>query len=136
MRLAILLASLLMLSACSKTESDATLVFASAFSMQAPPGNVVALNGYRLERRKFFKVSGEMWRLHLAGPGARQFVRERWRDLRLGNPRVFLQGTQTPWFAPGREVKYFTYISPSDPAVTVMERDGSEEVFIAYDDTR
>jgi hypothetical protein len=101
--------------------------------MDAPPANVAPLNGYRMERRRFFVMSSEMWRLHLAGPGAKTFVRQQWPDLRIGNPQVFLQGTQTPWFAPGRHIKYFTYFSPSNPAVTVMEIDESDEVFIAYD---
>jgi hypothetical protein len=132
MRLPVLLAVLILLSACSKTESDPAQVFANAFS-QAPSTGVVALHGYRLERRKWFVISNQMWRLHLAGPDAKKFVRQKWPDLRMGNPRVFLQGSQTPWFAPGRHVRYLTYISPSDPAVTVMQIDESDEVFIAYD---
>jgi hypothetical protein len=133
MRLSLLLASLLLLSACSKTDSDAGRIFENAFAMQAPPSGVVSLHGYRMERRRFFVVSEEMWRLHLAGPDAKKFVRQRWPDLRMGNPRVFLQGSQTPWFAPGRHVKYSTYISATNPAVTVMETDDSDEVFVAYD---
>jgi hypothetical protein len=133
MRLLVLLASLLLLGACSKTDSDAANVFENAFSMQAPPGDVVALHGYRWERRKFFITREQMWRLHLGGPGAKKFVRQRWSDLRLGSPRVFLQGSQTPWFAPGRNVPYSTYISAADPAITVMESDDSDDVFVAYD---
>jgi len=133
MRLTVLLASLLLLGACSQTDSNAASVFENAFSLQAPPNGVVPLHGYRMERRKWFVVSKEMWRLHLAGPGAKEFVREQWPDLRRGNPQVFLQGSQTPWFAPGRHVKYTTMFSTAHPAVTVMETDDSEEVFIAYD---
>jgi len=131
MRLLCLFASLLLLSACSKTDSDAASVFQSAFSA-SPPGDVVVLHGYRLERRKWFE-SAHMWRLHLGGPGAKRFVDERWPDLQPGIRRVFVQGSQTPWFAPGKELKYLTYNSVSDPAVTVMQPEGAEELFIAYD---
>ena len=133
MKRAILLLAALLLSACSSTDSDAQRVFQAAFGMEAPPANVAPLHGYRMERRRWFVVSGAMWRLHLAGPEAKTFARQQWPDLRLGNRQVFFQGTQTPWFAPGRHIKYFTYFSPSNPAVTVMETDTSEEVFIAYD---
>jgi hypothetical protein len=133
MRRPLLLASLLLLVACSQTDSDAARVFENAFAMQAPPSDVVPLHGYRLERRRYFVLSDEMWRLHLGGPGAKRLVHQHWPDLRLGNPRVFLQGSQTPWFAPGRHVKYSTFISPSQPAVTVMETDDSDEVYVAYD---
>ena len=132
MKRAILLVAALLLSACSSSDSDAQRVFQAAFAMEAP-ANVAPLHGYRMERRRWFVMSAEMWRLHLAGSGAKAFARERWPDLRLGNRQVFFQGTQTPWFAPGRHIKYFTYFSPSNPAVTVMETDTSEEVFIAYD---
>jgi hypothetical protein len=132
MKRLVLLVSLL-LCACSSTDSDAARVFEKAFSMQAPPGDVIPLHGYRLERRKGFGSSELLWRLHLTGPGAKQLVRRQWPDLRLGNPRVFLQGSQTPWFAPGRHLKYSTFISSANPAITVMEIDASEEVFIAYD---
>jgi hypothetical protein len=128
-----MLAFWLVISACSQTDSDARRVFATAFSMQAPPSGVMPLNGYRLERRRWFVMSEEMWRLHLAGPDAKQFVRQQWPDLRLGNPQVFLQGSQTPWFAPGRHVKYSTFISRSRPEITVMQTEESDEVFIAYD---
>jgi hypothetical protein len=130
MKLLALLAALL-LCACSNTDSDPTRVFEKAFSMQAPPGDVVPLHGYWLERRKGF-TSEQLWRLHLQGPGAKQLVRRQWPDLRLGNPRVFLQGSQTPWFAPGRHLKYSTFISSTHPGITVMEIDESDEVFIAY----
>jgi hypothetical protein len=133
MRLPVLLASLLLLGACSNTDSDALRVFENAFAMQAPPSGVAALHGYRLERRRWFVIRNEMWRLHLAGPDAKKFVRERWPDLRLGNPQVFLQGAQTPWFAPGRHIKYSTFISRTHPAITVMQTDESDEVFVAYD---
>lgn len=133
MRLPILLASLLLLSACSETDSNAARVFESAFGMSAPPSGVVALHGYRLERRRYFVLSDEMWRLHLGGPGAKQFVRQRWSDLRPAVRRAYVQGSQTPWFAPGRHVKYITLVSNSDPAVMVMQTDESDEVFIAYD---
>jgi hypothetical protein len=132
MRLPILLTCLLLLSACSQTESNAARVFESAFAMEAPPGDVVVMNGYRLERRKWFETK-EMWRLHLAGPGAKRFAEKRWPDLQPGVRRVFVQGSQTPWFAPGKELKYITYRSPTDPAVTLMQPEGSQEVFIAYD---
>lgn len=132
MKLPCLLASLLLLCACSKTDSDAASVFNSAFSA-APPSDVAVLHGYRLERRKWFVSSGHMWRLHLAGPGAKRFVTHRWPDLQPGIRRVFIQGSQTPWFAPGKELKYITYGSASDPAVTVMQPEGAEEVFVAYD---
>ena len=133
MRLLGLLASLFLIGACSHTDSDAAKVFEIAFSMHAPPSDVVALHGYGLERRKFFITRKRMWRLHLGGPGAKKFVRQRWPDLQLGSPRVFLQGSQTPWFAPGRNVQYSTFISAADPAITVMESDDSDEVFVAYD---
>jgi hypothetical protein len=136
MRLAVLLASLLLLSACSEMDSNAAHVFEKAFSMQAPPEGVVAVHGYRMERKKFFVTTEQMWRLHLAGPSARRFVRQQWPDLRLGVPRVFFQGTQTPWFAPRKDVQYFTYVSVKNPGVTVMETDASDEVFIAYDGPR
>jgi hypothetical protein len=131
MKLLVLLASLL-LFACSNTDSDPARVFEQAFSGK-PPGDVVPLHGYRLERRKGFFASEQLWRLHLTGPGAKQLVRKQWPDLRLGNPKVFLQGSQTPWFAPGRHLKYSTFFSSTNPAITVMEIDDSEEVFIAYD---
>jgi hypothetical protein len=132
MRLPFLLATLFLLSACSNTDSDAARVFENAFSTQ-PPTGVAVLHGYRVERRRFFATE-EMWRLHLAGPGADKFVRQRWPDLRLGMPRVFLQGIQTPWFAPGKDLKqYKTYMSQSNPAVTVMASETTDEVFIAYD---
>jgi hypothetical protein len=133
MRLLLAFASLLLLAACSKTDSDAGRIFESAFSMQAPPSDVVPLHGYRLERRRYFVLRDEMWRLHLGGPGAKRLVHQQWPDLQLGNSRVFLQGSQTPWFAPGRHVKYLTFISPSQPALTVMETDASDEVYIAFD---
>jgi hypothetical protein len=133
MRRLVLLASLLLLGACSNTDSDAAKVFENAFSMRAPPSDVVALHGYRWERRKFFITREQMWRLHLGGPGAKKFVRQRWSDLQLGSPRVFLQGSQTPWFAPRKDVQYSTFTSASDPAITVMETDDSDEVFMAYD---
>jgi hypothetical protein len=132
MRLPLLLATLFLLSACSNTDSDAARVFDNAFSTQ-PPTGVTVLHGYRVERRRFFATE-EMWRLHLAGPGADKLVRQQWPDLRLGMPRVFLQGIQTPWFAPGKDLKqYRTYMSQSNPAVTVMESETTDEVFVAYD---
>lgn len=133
MRLVVLFASLLMLSACTQTESDAMRVFERAFGMQAPPEGVVALNGYRLERRRFFVISDAMWRLQLSGPKAREFVFERWPDLRATTVRSFVQGSQTPWFAPGRHVKYIILVSEQDPAVMVMQAVDSQDVFIAYD---
>jgi hypothetical protein len=135
MRLAILLASLLLLSACTEADSNAARVFERAFALEAPPSGVVALNGYRLERRRFFVVSDAMWRLHLGGPGAKDFVQQRWPDLRAGTRRAFVQGSQTPWFAPGRHVRYIILVSAQDPAVTVMQTVDSDEVFIAYDPT-
>lgn len=132
MRLTVLLASLLLLAACANTESDPVQVFESAFSIQ-PPEGVVPLHGYRVERRRFFVVTDVMWRLHLGGPNAESFVRQRWPDLRPGRLRAFVQGSQTPWFAPERDIKYVTFLSDSDPSVLVMQRQGSEEIFIAYD---
>lgn len=134
MRLSILLACLLALTACSKTttESDPKAVFAAAFGMDAAPDGVAIVNGYRLERSKWGKEK-HMWRLHLTGLEAKKFAQQRWPDLTPGIRRVFVQGTQTPWFAPGKELKYITYRSPKDPAVTVMNPEGSTEVFIAYD---
>ena len=133
MRFAILLTSLLMLSACSSTESNPAQVFANAFSMESPPSGVEVLHGYRLERRRFFVVSEQMYRLHLAGPNAIEFVREQWPDLEAATMRSFVQGSQTPWFAPGRDVKYVTLTSKSDPAVMVMLNPQSKDVFVAYD---
>lgn len=132
MRLALLLTSLLMLVACSSTESDPARVFESAFEM-APPNGVAVLHGYRLERRRFFVVREAMWRLHLGGPNAVAFTRQRWPDLEAATVRSFVQGSQTPWFAPGREVKYVTLKSSADPAVMVMLNPQSDDVFIAYD---
>jgi hypothetical protein len=131
-RVAILLVSMLFLSACSSTESDPLRVFESAFG-QTPPADVEALHGYRLERRRFFVITEAMWRLHLSGPGAVDFVRARWPDLEAATVRSYVQGSQTPWFAPGREVKYVTWKSPSDPAVMVMLHPQSKEVYVAYD---
>lgn len=133
MRVAILLASLLLLSACSKTDSNPARVFESAFGMESPPSGVVPVNAYRLERRRFFVVSNAMWRLHLSGPGADEFVRQRWPDLRADIRRSFVQGSQTPWFAPGRHIQYIILTSPSDPAVMVMLTPNASDVFIAYD---
>lgn len=134
MRLVVLFASLFLLSGCgAQTDSDAASVFQSAFGMQAPPSGVVALNGYRLERRRFFVISDTMWRLHLSGPGARDFVRERWPDLRATTVRSFVQGSQTPWFAPGRHIKYVILVSEQDPSVMVMQSVDSDDVYIAYD---
>ena len=132
MRLAILLASLLMLSACTDTDADARRVFQSAFATEALPNGVVPLNGYLFERRRYFVLSDQMWRLHLGGPGAKEFVKQRWPDLRADMPRSFVQGSQTPWFAPGRDVKYTVLVSPTEP-ITVMYTNESDEVFIAYD---
>jgi hypothetical protein len=128
--LPLLLASLLLLAACSQTDtdSDPAHVFQYAFSMQEPPSGVVALHGYRLKRG-----TTSIWRLHLGGPGAKQFVAERWPDLEAAVRRSFVQGSQTPWFAPGREVPYVTLVSPSDPGVMVMQTVSSDDVFIAYD---
>jgi len=135
MRLIFTLTTLLLLGACSGTdiESDPAAVYAVAFGAEAPPRDVIPLHGYRMERRKFFTTSEHMWRLHIKGPGAKDLVRKRWPDLIYGIRRVFFQGTQTPWFAPGRTLKYQTLISKSDPSVTVMQSDDSDEVFIAYD---
>jgi hypothetical protein len=133
MRLSILLASLFLLTACTETDSNAARVFESAFSMSAPPSGVVALHGYRLERRRYFVQKDAMWRLHLGGPAAKEFVQQRWPDLHAGIRRAFVQGSQTPWFAPGRHVQYVTLVSNSDPAVTVMMTVSSDDVFIAYD---
>jgi hypothetical protein len=134
MRLSLLLACLLALTACSKTktESDPKAVFAAAFHMDAAPDRVAVVNGYRLERSKWGETK-QMYRLHLVGLDAKKFAQQRWPDLTPGIRRVFHQGTQTPWFAPGKELKYITYRSPSDPAVTVMNPEGTTEVFIAYD---
>jgi len=131
-KFAILLASLLFLSACSSTDSDPARIFESAFG-QAPPSGVEALHGYRLERRRFFVISEAMWRLHLSGPGAMDLVRQRWPDLEAATVRSYVQGSQTPWFAPGREVKYVTLKSAADPAVMVMLNPQSSDLFIAYD---
>lgn len=133
MRLAVLFVTLFLLGGCTQTESNASRVFEAAFAMPAPPSGVVALNGYRLERRRFFVVSNAMWRLHLSGPGAKQFVYDRWPDLAAATRRAFVQGSQTPWFAPGREVQYVILMSARDPAVTVMMRPSVDDVFIAYD---
>jgi hypothetical protein len=128
--LPLLLASLLMLTACSRTDTDsnAARVFEYAFSMQSPPNGVVVLNGYRLHRG-----TTSIWRLHLSGPGAKQFVAQRWPDLEAAIRRSFVQGSQTPWFAPGRDVQYVTLVSRSDPGVMVMQTVRSDDVFIAYD---
>jgi hypothetical protein len=129
-KLPLLLASLLLLAACTQTDSDSdpTRVFAYAFSMQSPPSGVVARNGYRLKRG-----TTSIWRLQLSGPAAKQFVAQRWPDLTAAIRRSFVQGSQTPWFAPGRDVKYVTLVSPSDPGVMVMMTVDSDDVFIAYD---
>jgi hypothetical protein len=132
MRLPIVLAAVLLLSACTETDSNALRVFDSAFEMDAPPNNVIVLNGYRLERKSIM-ANKQMWRLHLSGPGAKSFVHERWPDLESTMVRNFVQGSQTPWFAPGREVKYVNLVSKSDPAVMVMMSPRADEVFIAYD---
>ena len=128
----ILLLCLAMLCACSESHSNAARVFETAFALEAPPRDVVPLNGYLLERRRYFVVSEQMWRLHLGGPGAKDLVHKRWADLRSDLPKSFVQGSQTPWFAPGRDVKYTVLVSPSEP-VMVMYTPGSDEVFIAYD---
>lgn len=133
MRVAILLVTLFLLGGCTQTESNASRVFEGAFAMPAPPNDVIALNGYRLERRRFFVVGNAMWRLHLSGPGAKRFVHERWPDLSAATRRAFVQGSQTPWFAPGRDVQYVILESAQDPAVTVMMRPSVDDVFIAYD---
>ena len=80
MRLILLLTSLLMLAACTQTDANAGRVFQNAFATTAQPTDVVPLNGYRMERRKWFALK-QMWRLHLAGPGARKLVHQRWPDL-------------------------------------------------------
>jgi hypothetical protein len=134
MRLPLLLACMLALTACSRTstESDPKTVFAAAFQMDTAPDGVAVVKGYRLERSKWGETK-QMYRLHLTGLEAMRFTQQRWPDLAPGIRRVFIQGSQTPWFAPGKELKYITYRSPSDPAVTVMNPEGSTEVFIAYD---
>ena len=135
MRRVALLLSIVLLSACSGTniESDPATVYAAAFGAEAPPRDVIPLHGYRMERRKFFTTSEHMWRLHIKGPGAKELVHKRWPDLVYGIRRVFFQGTQTPWFAPGRTLKYQTLVSKSDPSVTIMLSTDSDDVFIAYD---
>ncbi|HEY8537337.1 MAG TPA: hypothetical protein VIL28_00640 [Steroidobacteraceae bacterium] len=134
MRVVIALASLLLLSGCgAEITSDPVRVFQEAFGMQEPPEGVVPLHGYQLERQRFFSKRLEMWRLHLGGPRAQEFVRERWPDLEATTVRAFVQGTQTPWFAPGREIKYVNLVSKSDPAVLIMLQPQAQEVFIAYD---
>lgn len=135
MRLAVLLASVFLLSACGpKIESNPALVFEAAFQMQAPPSGVAAVNGYRLERGRF--PGDAMWRLQLSGPQAHEFVHQRWPDLSAATRRSFVPGSQTPWFAPGsRDVQYVILESARDPAVMVMMRPSSEDVFIAYDPT-
>jgi hypothetical protein len=133
MRVLIAIASLLLLSACSETSSDPMRVFQQAFGMQEAPDGVVPLHGYQFVRTRFFVKRVEMWRLHLAGPRAREFVRERWPDLEATTVRAFVQGSQTPWFAPGREIKYVNLVSKSDPAVLIMMQPQSQDVFIAYD---
>lgn len=132
MRLAVLIASVFLLSACAKTESDPARVFEAAFQMEAPPSGVTAVNGYRLERGRF--ADDATWRLQLSGPHAREFVYQRWPDLSAATRRSFVPGSQTPWFAPGsRDVQYVILESERDPAVMVMTRPSSEDVFIAYD---
>lgn len=134
MRVLIAIASLLLLSACGgETSSDPVRIFQDAFGLQEVPEGVVPLHGYQLARQRFFAKRVEMWRLHLVGPRAQAFVRERWPDLEATTVRSFVQGTQTPWFAPGREIKYVNLVSKSDPAVYVMLHPQSQEVFIAYD---
>lgn len=131
-KLAIILVSLAMLSACSSASTDPAQIFEAAFE-QAPPAGVEVLHGYRLERRRFFVISDSMWRLHLKGQGARPFVYERWPDLEAVTVRSFAQGMQTPWFAPGRDVQYVTLKSPTDAGVMVMLNPQSSDVYIAYD---
>lgn len=134
MRLLTLFAFLVLLSACSQTNTDsnATSVFSIAFSMQEPPSGVAVLHGFRLETREWGE-SKHMWRLHVQGPGAKHLIEQRWPDLHPGIRRVFIQGSQTPWFAPGKELKYITWSSDADPAVTVMQPERTDEYFIAYD---
>ena len=134
MRLAVLLTSLLILAGCSQTTSDPTEVFRAAFpTTQAAVDGVAVLHGYRVERRRFFVVKESMWRLHLGGPRAIEFVRSQWPDLEAATMRSYVQGSQTPWFAPGRDVKYVTLTSKTQPAVMVMLNPQSQEVFVAYD---
>ena len=133
MRVLVTLMSVLLLSACTDIDNDAGRVFEIAFGTPTPPSDVIPLHGYRMERKKFFVTSEHTWRLHLKGPGAKQLIHKRWPDLVFDLRRVFFQGTQTPWFAPSRTLKYSTLVSPSDPAVTIMQSDDSDEVFIAYD---
>ncbi len=133
MRLAVLLTSVFLLCGCAaKTESNPALVFQAAFAMETPPSGVVAVNGYRFERGRF--PGDAMWRLQLSGPRAREFVYERWPDLAAATRRSFVPGTQTPWFAPhSRDLQYVILESARDPAVLVMARPATEDVFIAYD---
>ena len=132
MRFAALIVALLVLAGCSQSSSDPAQVFQSAFA-SPPPEGVEVLHGYRVEKRRFVVIKEEMWRLHLGGPEAIEFVRARWPDLEAATMRSFVQGSQTPWFAPGRDVKYVTMTSKANPAVMVMLNPQSEEVFIAYD---
>lgn len=133
MRLALLLACFVLLTGCSKSSSDAAEVFRSAFPTHTAEEGVEVLHGYRVERRRFFVIKEEMWRLHLGGERAIDLVRARWPDLEAATMRSYVQGSQTPWFAPGRDVKYVTLTSKAEPAVMVMLNPQSEEVFIAYD---
>lgn len=133
MRWVVVLVALGFIAACSRTDADAQRVFEGAFGAAEPPANVVSVHGYRLERRRYFVQTDEMWRLHLSGSGAKDFVKQRWPDLGVATSRVFFQGTQTPWFAPGRDVKYLTFKSPSNPNVTVMLTHEAEDVYVAYD---
>ncbi len=131
-KLAILLMSVLILSACSSAHTDPVRTFEVAFD-HAPPSSLDVPNAYLLERRRFFVISESTWRLHLRGPGARQLVFDRWPDLEAATVRSFVQGAQTPWFAPGRDIQYVTLRSPTDPAVMVMLNPHASDVFIAYD---
>jgi hypothetical protein len=128
-----LLATLLLFTACSQTdtESDPAAVFSAAFPEQSPPSDVAVLHGFRLKSREWGE-SKHMWRLHLKGPGTKRLIEQRWPDLQPGIRRVFVQGSQTPWFAPGRELKYITFTSAAEP-VTVMQAERTDEYFIAYD---
>ena len=90
-------------------------------------------SGTGFRERRFFVISEAMWRLHLSGPGAMDLVRQRWPDLEAATVRSYVQGSQTPWFAPGREVKYVTLKSAADPAVMVMLNPQSSDLIIAYD---
>lgn len=132
MRRFLVVLSLLLLTACTRTDSDAMRVFEHAFGTDDPPAGVSVDHGYLWENRHLLVFYEEVWRLHLSGPSANHFVEQRWPDLKSGTPDYVAVSPETPWFRAGEGAHYSWWLSDKDPYVQVMRSPEASDVFIAY----